>query len=153
MKNDLLYKEIIERMNEYRSKINYYTLGSEILLLALMSIEDSMTNLILKELNVTEDILLNIINESYFIRDENNYTYTLKTIFSKAEELQKNKEYVYDEAYLYSILETPNCVALNILESLEIQGNQISEELMNALSYLEEDNKLLINLTKKARNK
>ena len=35
MINDLLYKEIIERMNEYQSKIKYKTLGSEILLLAL----------------------------------------------------------------------------------------------------------------------
>ena len=50
MVNNLLYKEIIERMNEYQDKVEYDTLGTEILLLALMSIEDSMTNLILKEL-------------------------------------------------------------------------------------------------------
>jgi ATP-dependent Clp protease ATP-binding subunit ClpA len=152
MINDLLYKEIIERMNEYQSKIKYKTLGSEILLLALMSIEDSMTSLILQELNVTEEVILDIINNSYYIRDEHMYTYTLKEIFKKAEELQKNKDFVYDEAYLYSILENKDCVALDILKSLEIDGNQISDELLNALSYLEEDNKLLINLTKKARN-
>lgn len=153
MKNDLLYKEIIERMQSYQSKIKYKTLGTEILLLALMSIEDSMTNLILKELNITEDMILTIINNSYYIRDEGLYTYTLQEVLKNAEELQKNKEFVYDEAYLYSILEEKNCVALNILESLEINGNQISEELLNALSYLEEDNKVLINLTKKAKNK
>lgn len=152
MFNDLLYKEILERMNEYRSKIKYHTLGTEILLLALMSIEDSMTNLILKELNVTEEVILNIINDSYYIRDELPFTYTLKKVFSKAEELQKNKDYVYDEAYLYSILEFDNSIALNILSNLKIEGNQISEELSNALSYLEEDEKLLINLTKKAKN-
>ena len=126
MINDLLYKEIIERMNEYQSKIKYKTLGSEILLLALMSIEDSMTSLILQELNVTEEVILDIINNSYYIRDEHMYTYTLKEIFKKAEELQKNKDFVYDEAYLYSILENKDCVALDILKSLEIDGNQIT---------------------------
>ena len=65
MINSLLYKEVIERMNDYQSKIKYKTLGSEILLLALMSIEDSMTSLILQELNVTEEIILDIINNSY----------------------------------------------------------------------------------------
>ena len=44
MLNDLLYKEIIERMKEFQSKLNYKTLGTEVLLLSLMSIEDSMTN-------------------------------------------------------------------------------------------------------------
>lgn len=153
MTKDLLYKEIIERMNEFQSKINYKTLGSEILLLALMSIEDSMTSLILHELNVTEEIILNIINSSYYIRDEHMFTYTLKEIFKKADDLQNNKDFVYDEAYLYSMLEFKECVALDILKSLEIDGNQISEELLNALTYLEEDNKLLINMTKKAKNK
>jgi len=87
MTNDILYKEITERMKEYQSKVAYYTLGTEILLLALMSIEDSMTNLILKELNVTEELILSIIDESYYIRDENLYTYTLQKILKKAEEL------------------------------------------------------------------
>ena len=153
MINSLLYKEVIERMNDYQSKIKYKTLGSEILLLALMSIEDSMTSLILQELNVTEEIILDIINNSYYIREDHMYTYTLKAILQNAEELQQNKDFVYDEAYLYSILEYKDCVALDILKSLEIDGNQISEELLNALSYLEDDNKLLINLTKKAKNK
>ena len=150
MVNNLLYKEIIERMNEYQDKVEYDTLGTEILLLALMSIEDSMTNLILKELDVTKEDILKIINSLYFIRDDIKYTYTLKKVFERAEELQKNKDYVYDEAYLYSILENENCIAMYILSSLQIEGNQISEELVNALSYLEEDDKILINLTKLA---
>lgn len=152
MVNNLLYKEIIERMNEYQNLIEYDTLGTEILLLSLMSIEDSMTSLILKELGVTIEEILNIINELYFIRDDMKYTYTLKQVFERAEELQKNKEYVYDEAYLYSILENDNCIALYILSSLQIEGNQITDELVNALSYLEQDDKILINLTKLAKN-
>ncbi len=153
MNNDLIQKEILERMDEYRNKINYNCLGTEVLLLSLMSIEDSMTNLILTELNVKEEDILNIINDSIYIRDELPYTYTLKKVFSKVEEYQKEKNYIYDEAYLYSILDIKNCVALNILSSLQIEGNLISEELRNALSYLEEDDEhLLINLTKKAKN-
>ncbi len=153
MNNDLIQKEILERMDEYRNKINYNCLGTEVLLLSLMSIEDSMTNLILNELNVKEEDILNIINDSIYIRDELPYTYTLKKVFSKVEEYQKEKNIIYDEAYLYSILDIKNCVALNILSSLQIEGNLISEELRNALSYLEEDDEqLLINLTKKAKN-
>ena len=38
MVNDLLYKEIIERMTEYQSKLDYDTMGTEVLLMALMSI-------------------------------------------------------------------------------------------------------------------
>lgn len=153
MVNDLLYKEIIERMTEYQSKLDYDTMGTEVLLMALMSIEDSMTNLILKELNVTIDDILEVIKESYYLRETKNFSYTLTKVLENAYSLQKEKEFVYDEAYLYSILECENCVALEILSNLKIEGKQISEELMNALSYLEEDEKLLINLTQKARNK
>jgi len=82
-----------------------------------------------------------------------NYFYFYYCLLDKYQFIQESKDYVYDEAYLYSILDEKNCVALSILQSLEIDGNQISEELINALSYLEEDNKVLINLTKKAKNK
>lgn len=153
MVDDLLHKEIIERMKEYQSQLDYDTMGTEVLLLALMSIEDSMTNLILKELNVTINDVLNYINDFYFLRETYNYTYTLLNVFEKTKDLQKNKDFVYDEAYLYSILESEDCVALEILSRLEIEGKQIADELLNALSYLEEDERLLINLTQKARNK
>lgn len=153
MINDLLHNEIIERMNQYRPIIKYKTLGTEVLLLSLMDIEDSMTNLILTELKVSIEDVLTIINNSYYIRDDLSYTYTLSNVFQKVEELQKNKEFIYDEGYLYAILDTPNCVALDILSRLHIEGKQISEELFTALTYLEEDDKMLINLTKKAKNK
>lgn len=153
MINDLLYKEIIERMNEFQLKLGYKTAGTEILLLSLMSIEDSMTNLILAELGIKTDDIIQVINESYYLREPSTYTYTLKQVFDNAYELQKNKDFVYDEAYLYSLLEQKNCTALEILSNFEIEGNQISDELLNALQYLEEDDKLLINLTQKAKSK
>lgn len=152
MVNDLLYKEILEKMEEYKNKINYNTIGTEILLLTLMNIEDSMTYLILKELNVTEQKILNIINDFIFIRDQTKYTNTLKDVFKKAKEFQEKKEYVYDEPYLYALLEEPNNVAMDILKKLEIKNFQIKDELENALSYLEEDDKMLSNLTRKAKN-
>ena len=95
MINDLLYKEIIERMKEFQSKLDYKTLGTEVLLLSLMSIEDSMTNLILKELKISIDDVLEIINNSYYLREPKNYTHTLKQVFDKAYQLQKNKDFVY----------------------------------------------------------
>lgn len=153
MVNDLLYKEILERMKDYKHEINYETLGTEILLLSLIEIDDSMTSLILKELNVKKEGILSIIKEFCFIREEKLYTNTLTKVFERAKELEKNKEYVYDEAYLFALLEQENSVAMHILSILKIEGNTISEELENALSYLEEDDKLLVNYTIKAKNK
>ena len=133
MVNDLLYKEIIERMKEYQLQLNYDTLGTEVLLLSLMSIEDSMTNLILKELNVKTEYILQIIKQSYYLRDNMNYSYTLKKVLDRAYELQLEKDFVYDEAYLYSILECENCVALHILQNLKIDTTFTLEAKCNRM--------------------
>ena len=152
MINDLLFKEITERMNECRKDIYYNTLGTEILLLALFDMEDTLTNLILKQLKVKREDILNIINNSYFIRDDITYSYTLKNVFSIVEQLEKKNDYLYDEGYLYALLESKDNVAMNILSELKIDGKQITDEIINALSYLKEDERVLVNLTKKAKN-
>ena len=42
------------------------------------------------------------------------------------------KDFVYDEAYLYSILENKDCVALDILKSLTINENDTTIVLSNS---------------------
>ena len=153
MYNDLLHKEVVEKIEKYRNDLSYVTLGTETLLLALLDIEDSLTCLILNELGVYKNDILDIINNSIYIRDGSLYTHALKNIFKRAEELANEKVFVYDEAYLYSLLENENTVAMDILNHFHIEGKNIIEELEHALKVLEEDNAILINLTKKAKNK
>lgn len=153
MYNDLLHKEVVEKIERYRNDLSYSTLGSETLLLALLDIEDSLTCLILNELGVYKNDILDIVNNSIYIRDGSLYTYALKNIFKRAEELANEKDFVYDEAYLYSLLENENTVAMDILNHFHIEGKNIIEELEHALKVLEDDNAILINLTKKAKNK
>lgn len=153
MYNDLLHKEVVKKIEKYRNDLSYVTLGTETLLLALLDIEDSLTCLILNELGVYKNDILDIINNSIYIRDGSLYTHALKNIFKRAEELANEKDFVYDEAYLYSLLENENTVAMDILNHFHIEGKNIIEELEHALKVLEEDNAILINLTKKAKNK
>lgn len=153
MYNDLLHKEVVKKIEKYRNDLSYVTLGTETLLLALLDIEDSLTCLILNELGVYKNDILDIINNSIYIRDGSLYTHALKNIFKRAEELANEKDFVYDEAYLYSLLENENTVAMDILNHFHIEGKNIIEELEHALKVLEEDNGILINLTKKAKNK
>lgn len=153
MYNDLLHKEVVKKIEKYRNDLSYVTLGTETLLLALLDIEDSLTCLILNKLGVYKNDILDIINNSIYIRDGSLYTHALKNIFKRAEELANEKDFVYDEAYLYSLLENENTVAMDILNHFHIEGKNIIEELEHALKVLEEDNAILINLTKKAKNK
>ena len=93
--NDLIQKEILERMDEYRNKINYNCLGTEVLLLSLMSIEDSMTNLILTELNVKEEdkeeliynLRKDILNLPYSDLDNSTMIAYIKINYSQKEEI------------------------------------------------------------------
>lgn len=153
MNNEILKKEIIQKIEEYRTKVDYQAMGTEILLLTLMSIEDTMTNLILKELNIELNDLENVIDNCIFIRENTKYTKTLEDVLMYADKLQQENEYLLDEAYLYSILEHKNCCALEVLAHFQIVGKEIEDELQNALDILEEDDRLLINLTKKAKMK
>lgn len=153
MNNEILKKEIIQKIEEYRYLVDYQAMGTEILLLSLMSIEDTMTNLILRQLNIELDDLEKVINNCIFIRENTKYTKTLEDVLAYADKLQNENEYLLDEAYLYSILEHKNCSALEVLSHFQIAGNEIKEELQNALDILEEDDRLLINLTKKAKFK
>lgn len=153
MYNELLHKEVVDGIEKYRTLLNYKTLGTETLLLSLMSIEDSLTSLILRELGIDIESILDVISKSIYIREDSLYTYALKKIFERAEELSNEKEFVYDEAYLYSLLECKTAVALDILSHFNIEGKTIKEELEHALTLLEDDSTMLINLTKKAKNK
>lgn len=151
----MIYNDIVLSMEEAKNLVNYSCLGTEMILYVLMDMEDSMTNLILKELHIYKNDILNIINSSFFLRKEDKeYTHLVSNIMNEVSELEKKKEYVYDEAYLYALVNMKeNCVAKDILKKLKIEDYVILDELNNALSYLEEDSNILENLTSLAKNK
>ena len=151
----MIYNDIVLSMEEAKNLVNYSCLGTEMMLYVLMDLEDSMTNLILKELRVYKNDILNIINSSFFLRKEDkNYTNLVSEIMDEVNQLEKKKEYVYDEAYLYALVNmNKNSVAKDILKKLKIEDYVILDELNNALSYLEEDSNILENLTSLAKNK
>lgn len=151
----MIYNDIILSMEDTKKVLNYSCLGTEALLYVLVNMEDSMTNLILKELHVYKNDILNIINSSFFLRkEEKQYTDLVDEIIQSASILEENKEYVYDEAYLYSLINSnKNSVAKDILKKFRIEEYEILDELNNALSYLEEENSILENITMLARNK
>ncbi len=153
MIDDILYKDIIDLMEVNRSVVEYECIGTEVLLLALVSIEDSMTNLILKEMKVTKETIADKIKESFFIRPQTKYTQTLENVIKEAKLLESEQEYVYDEAYLFSLLNNKDNVALEILKSLQIEGKIILDELSNALDYLQQESNLLINMTRLVKEK
>lgn len=151
----MIYNDIVLSMEDAKNLVNYSCLGTEMILYVLMDLEDSMTNLILKELRVCKNDILNIINSSFFLRKKDKeYTNLVKEIIDEVNELEKKKEYVYDEAYLYALVTMKkNSVAKDILKKLKIEDYVILDELNNALSYLEEENNILENLTSLAKNK
>ncbi len=151
MVDDILYNDIIHLMDATKTEVQYTCLGTEILLLALVSIPDSMTHLILQELKVSKENILDAIHHSYFLRKDAPYTSRLKEVIARAQKLESEKEYVYDEAYLYSLLSSEDNAAINILRGFEIEGRIILDELNNALDYLSQESNLLINMTKLAK--
>ncbi len=151
MVDDILYNDIIHFMEKTKKEMHCFCLGTEMLLLALISIPDSMTNLILKELRITKENIIDKINHSYFLRKENHYTSCLEEVIHQAQKLESEKEYVYDEAYLYSLLSSDDNAAINILRGFEIEGRIILDELNNALDYLQQESNILINITKMAK--
>lgn len=151
----MIYSDILLSMEENKGLFNYETLGTEVLLYTLMDMEDSMTSLILKELNVSKNDVLDIINSMYFLRKDNDkYTSLVYEIIENAKDLEKENDYVYDEAYLYSLIKyEKNTVASEILKRLHIENYVILDELNNALSYLESQSSILENITLLAKNK
>ena len=151
----MIYNDILVSMEETRELVKNKCLGTEMILYTLMNMEDSMTNLILKELHVYKSDILNIINSSFFLRkEENKYTDLVYEVIENAKILEKSKDYVYDEAYLYCLLNTnKNSVVSDILKKLHIDDYVILDELNNALTYLEDESSILENITVLARNK
>lgn len=132
--------------------------GSEALLLALMSVQDSACSLILREYGIDKEMIEATANKLVFLRKNyaNNYTLKLMEIIKNAKTIAALEEsrFIFSEHLLYALLSTPASVAQNILERLNLEVNDLLDDLNNIYSFTPSEdigNNYLINITKEAK--
>lgn len=150
MNNDTIYGDIIGIIAKDARQLNIECIGSEMLLLALVQLEDSMTSLILNEMGVGIKDIKEYIEKSLFLRKEKQFTSKFKELITKTTYLDTDDDYVYDEAYLFSLLSLENTVARDIIKYLGLDEKMILKELNDAKDCLDWDNSILVNLTRLA---
>lgn len=153
MLNNMVYNEIINIINQDLKELQIDCAGSEMLLLALVKLKDSMTSLIFKELNISIENITAYIKNSYYLRKDNIFTTKFEEIIANAKKLMIERDFVYDEAYLYSLLQINDSVARDILKGLGVNETMIYDELEHVQEFLDKDSKILINMTKLAKEK
>lgn len=151
MVNDTAYEEILKIIKKESQLLGISSIGSEMLLLALVSLENSMTSLIFKEMGVKVESIREEIKKLFLLRKEGLYTNEFKRIIGNCNKLILENDFVYDEAYLYSLLYLEDNIANHIIKRLNIDKEAVLEELDNAREILEQDSHILVNLTKMAK--
>jgi ATP-dependent Clp protease ATP-binding subunit ClpA len=139
-------------------KSHYGIVGSEILLLSLMKIQDSICTSILKEYGISRLTIENEINKLVFLRKNlsNKITLKLLEIIKNAKALATLEEskYIFIEHLFYALLTTPASVAHNILENLDLEISELLDDLNNIYCFSpteEIGNNYLINITREAK--
>lgn len=134
-------KKILNRCHNLATNDNEYTVGTDHLLLSLFQERNSSCNILLKELNVTEDLIKDTMKDIILFRKSIPgiviYTQSLKQILEKAVSLKilTKSNLVYEEHLFYSLLETRNCISTIILERLDIEIEDIQDEIIEVMDW------------------
>lgn len=134
-------KGIIIRSHRYAIKENEYVVGTEYLLLSLYNEANSSCQILLKELNITEEkIILEIEKINVFRKNIPGlviYTPKFKQILEKALEISKKTaaDQVYEEHLFFALLNTQNCIGYKVLEQLNINPNQLNSEIIDVMGW------------------
>jgi ATP-dependent Clp protease ATP-binding subunit ClpC len=134
-------KKIINRCHNLAVGNNEYIIGSEYLLLALFQERNSSCNILLRELNVTEELIKDTIQEIILFRKSISglviYTQCLKKILEKAVALKDltNSNLVYEEHLFYTLLESKNSIAYVVLEKLNIDVEALQDEIIEVMDW------------------
>lgn len=136
-----------------REKKQNKTIGSEILLLALTEI-DSASSYLLDQYGVNRWNVRKEIDKLIILRKQTEeFTDKFIEIMQMAnniKNLEEEKE-IYDDHILYALLQTPNTIALDILNRLEVDIDSIIEDLSAVYNIDDNENNYLINLTKEVK--
>ncbi len=133
----------IQNAKRYALSMGSGCIATEHLLLGLSSVEKSMASKILEKYNVTSKKLERLVRDKYAGNKELpknisiDFSPKAKAIIKSSEELafQLNSGYIYSEYILYCILAEKTNMACDILRSLNINLNEISEEVIYVLNY------------------
>src|SRR5690554_3091121 len=115
---DTVYEDILKIIKKESQLLGVSCIGSEMLLIALASLENSMTSLIFKEMGVKLESIKEEVKKLFLLRKEGLYTNEFKRIIGNCNKLMLENEYVYDEAYLYSLVYLKDKIANEIMDSL-----------------------------------
>ena len=134
-------KKIINRCHNLAVSQNEYIIGSEHLLLALFKEYNSSCHILLSEYGVTEEKLRAVIDGIVLFRKGISglviYTPSLKQIFERAVILKNltNSPLVYEEHLFYTLLETKQSIAHEVLRRLNINIEALQEEMMEVMEW------------------
>ena len=128
-------KIALEKAGEWAESLSCGYIGTEHILLGLMSVEDCVAAKILEAHSVKKDIVIRKINEMVTERADNgqygNYTPKAKDILKsanfEAERLGEKK--TGTEHILMAILNSPSSIAAKIINSMEDSSQKIIEEI------------------------
>lgn len=134
-------KGIIIRSHRYSINQNEYIVGTEFLLLSLYNEANSSCQILLKELNITEEQIIEEINKINVFRKNIPgliiYTPKFRLILDKALEIRNKTgvDLVYEEHLFFALLNTPNCIARKVLENLNVNVEKLIKEIIDVMGW------------------
>ena len=152
-KFSLAVKKIIDNAKKRTYEANQKTMGTEYLLLEMLSIEDGIFSFLMNEYDVTKEEVLEETNRVIVLRSsESDYNTILQDIFMRASYLAN--EEIKEEHLLKALLEEKECIALRIITNLGLSSSDLIADLEEIYDYetTKEEVKYTTNLTQKALN-
>ena len=136
--------EIIEKAKEYAENMESDIVGSEHLLLALYKTKDSICRFLFSELNIKEENIFHALSKMEVIHKKNdNSMFSLKFVEiiqnAKLVAQDAKSDCVYDEHLFYSLLETKDSVAYEIINYLNIDIEEMLFDIEEIFNFFEED--------------
>lgn len=137
--------KIIENAKKIALEMNSKIVGTEHLLFAMYNEPDSICHFLLKELNIKYEDMENILKKMVVIHKLSNnnsmFSKRFQDIVLNASDLanQTKSDLVYDEHLFYSLLELKDSVAYEILETLNIDIEEMIIDIEEIFNFFEDD--------------
>lgn len=148
-------KQVLELMRKYSKEYHIKTLGSEFLILAMYETEDSLCHFLLDEYDVTREEIEDKTKDIFILRkDVGEYNSSMQTILHQAKLLAGDNK-VSEEHLFMSVLMTRNTIACSILESLDLNIDELIadvKEIYDFDSQSKEELSYIRNISKQAKN-
>ncbi len=130
------------RAKRISKKLNHDYIGTEHILLALLSVKESISGVILARAGLREENLLNLMKDlislntgDTAIKDRSGYTPKLNLVIelAKREAAMSHCDEVGTEHMLLALLRTPDCAATRLLASMEVNIQKLFQSIIEAM--------------------